>query len=36
VEKFIGGFVDTGEQFLPVSTTPAITFFLGVIDTGQN
>jgi hypothetical protein len=46
VEKFIGGVIDTGEQFIavlftpvnnlsPVSKTPAITFFPGVVDTGQ-
>ncbi len=32
---FIAGINDTGEQLSPVTTTPAITFFPGVIDTGQ-
>jgi hypothetical protein len=34
-EKFFAGINGTGEQLSPVTTTPAITFFTGVIDTGQ-
>ncbi len=34
-DKFFVGINDTGEQLLPVTTTPAITFFPGVVDTGQ-
>jgi hypothetical protein len=31
-DKFFTGINDTGEQLLPVTTTPA--FFPGVVDTG--
>ncbi len=34
-DKFFAGINDTGEQFLLVTTTPAITFFPGVVDTGH-
>jgi hypothetical protein len=34
-DKFFAGTNDTGEQLSPVTTTPAITFFTGVVDTGQ-
>ncbi len=34
-DKFSAGISDTGEQLLQVTTTPAITFFPGVIDTGH-
>jgi hypothetical protein len=33
--KFFNGINETGVQLLPVTTTPAITFFLSVIDTGH-
>jgi hypothetical protein len=34
-DKFFAGIKDTGEQLLPVTMTPAITFFRGVVDTGH-
>jgi hypothetical protein len=34
-DKFFACVNDTGEQLSPVTTTPAMTFFSGVIDTGQ-
>jgi hypothetical protein len=34
-DKFFAGINDTGEQSSPVTTTPAITFFPGVVDTGH-
>jgi hypothetical protein len=34
-DKFFAGINDTGEQLSPVTRTPAITFFPGVVDTGQ-
>jgi hypothetical protein len=34
-DKFFAGINNTGEQLLPVTTTPAITFFPGVVDTSQ-
>jgi hypothetical protein len=33
--KFFAGINDTGEQLLPVTMPLAITFFPGVVDTGQ-
>jgi hypothetical protein len=33
--KFFAGVNDTGEQLSLVTTTPAITFFPGVVDTGH-
>ncbi len=33
--KFFAGINDTGEQLSPVTTTPAITIFPGVVDTDQ-
>jgi hypothetical protein len=34
-DKFIASINDTGEQLLLVTTSPAITFFPGDIDTGH-
>jgi hypothetical protein len=34
-DKFFAGINDTSEQLSPVTTTPAITFFTGVVDAGQ-
>jgi hypothetical protein len=34
-DKFFTGFNDTGEQLSALTTTPAITFFPGVVDTGH-
>jgi hypothetical protein len=34
-DKFFAGINDTSEQLSPVTTTPAITFFPGVVDTGH-
>jgi hypothetical protein len=34
-DKFFTGINDTGEQFLPVTMTPAIKFFLSVVDTSH-
>jgi hypothetical protein len=34
-DKFFAGINDTGEQLSPVTTTPVITFFPGVVDTGH-
>jgi hypothetical protein len=34
-DKFFAGMNDTGEQLPPVTTTPAITFFPGVVDTSH-
>jgi hypothetical protein len=34
-DKFFAGIKDTGEQLSSVTTTPAITFFPGVVDTGH-
>jgi hypothetical protein len=34
-DKFLAGINNTGEQLSPVTTTPAITFFPGVVDTGH-
>jgi hypothetical protein len=34
-DKFFASINDTGEQLSPVSTTLAITFFPGVVDTGH-
>jgi hypothetical protein len=34
-DKFFAGINDTVKQLSPVTTTPAITFFPGVVDTGQ-
>jgi hypothetical protein len=34
-DKFFAGINNTGEQLLRATTTPAITFFTGVVDTGQ-
>jgi hypothetical protein len=34
-DKFFAGINDTGEQLSLVTTTPAILFFPGVIDTGH-
>jgi hypothetical protein len=34
-DKFFASINDTGEQLSPVTTTPAITFFPGVVDTGH-
>jgi hypothetical protein len=34
-DKFFAVINDTGEQLSPVTTTPVITFFPGVVDTGQ-
>jgi hypothetical protein len=34
-DKFFAGINDTGGQLSPVTSTPAITFFPGVIYTGQ-
>ncbi len=34
-DKFFTGINDTGEQLSPVTTTQAITFFPGVVDTGH-
>jgi hypothetical protein len=34
-DKFFTGISDTSEQLSPVSLSPAITFFPGVIDTSQ-
>jgi hypothetical protein len=33
--KFFAGISDTGEQLSPVTMTPAIIFFPGVVDTSQ-
>jgi hypothetical protein len=35
-DKFFAGINYTSEQLLPVTTTLAITFFAGVVDTSQN
>jgi hypothetical protein len=34
-DKFIASINDYGEQWSPVTTTPTITFFSGVVDTGH-
>jgi hypothetical protein len=34
-DKLFAGINDTGEQLSAVTTTPAITFFPGVVDTGH-
>jgi hypothetical protein len=34
-DKFFAGINDSGEQLSPVTTTLAITFFPGVVDTGN-
>jgi hypothetical protein len=34
-DKFFAGINDTGEPLLPVTTTWAITFFPGVVDTSH-
>jgi hypothetical protein len=34
-DKFFASINDSGEQLSPVTTTPAITFFPGVVDTGN-
>jgi hypothetical protein len=34
-DKFFAVINDTGKQLSPVTTTPAITFFPGVVDTGH-
>jgi hypothetical protein len=34
-DKFFTAINHTGEQLSPVTTTPAITFFPGVVDTGH-
>ncbi len=34
-DKFFTGISNTGEQLSPLTTTPAITFFPGVNDTGH-
>jgi hypothetical protein len=34
-DKFFSGINNTGEQLSPVKTTPAITFFPCVVDTGH-
>jgi hypothetical protein len=34
-DKFFTGINDTGEQLSPVTMTPAIIFFPGVVDTGH-
>ncbi len=34
-DKFFAGINDTSEQLLPVTMTPAITFFPGDVDTGH-
>jgi hypothetical protein len=33
-DKFFAGINDTSEQLSPVTATPALSFFPGVIDTG--
>jgi hypothetical protein len=34
-DKLFAGINDTGEQLSPVTMTPAITFFPGIVDTSQ-